>query len=57
MDHIFRSELVLNICNVLVASTTDAMCPQGCYGKIKLLDFSVKAFLTLSVIDICNACP
>ena len=39
---------IRNIHNVLVASATDA----GRQGKIKLLDFSVKAWRILSVIDI-----
>ena len=44
---------IRNICNVLVASTMDAMCPRGCHGKIKLkhFDFSVKGFAEL----ICNS--
>ena len=41
---------IRNICNVLVASATDAMCPWGRPGKIRLLDFSVKALGILSVI-------
>ena len=41
-----------NVCNVLVASDTDAMCPCGRHGKIKLLEFSVKALQIISVIDI-----
>ena len=41
-----------SIHNVLVASATDAMCPWRCHGKIKLLDFSIKALRILSVIDI-----
>ena len=40
------------ICNVLVASDTDAMCPWGHQGKIKLLQFSIKALRSISVIDI-----
>ena len=48
----FICELVLN---VVMASDTDVMCPQGRYGKIKLLDFSVNALRTLSVIDLCNS--
>ena len=44
-------ELVLNVRNVLGASATDAVCLQGRYGKIKLLDFSVKFSWILSVID------
>ena len=47
-------ELVLNVPNVLVASTMDAMCPQGRYRKIKLLEFSVNALWTLCVIDMDN---
>ena len=43
---------IRNICNVLVAFAMDAMCPWGRHGKIKLLDFSVKALRILSVIDI-----
>ena len=46
---------IRNVHNVLVASTTDAMCPLGCHGKIKLLDFSIKALRILSVIDICGS--
>ena len=41
--------------NVLVASTTDVMCPWGHYEKIKPPDFSVKALRILSVIDICSS--
>ena len=44
---LFICELVFNISNVLAASATDAMCPQGRYRKIKLQ--------TLSVIDIRNS--
>ena len=43
---------ICNVCNVLVASDMDAMCLWGCHGKIKLLEFSVKALRILSVIDI-----
>ena len=38
--------------NVLVASDTDAICPWGCHGKFKLLEFSEKALRIISVIDI-----
>ena len=38
-----------------MASPMDAVCLQGCYGKIKLLDFSVKFLLILSEIDIHNS--
>ena len=51
----FIRELVLNVLNVLMASDMDLMCPQGRYEKIKLLDFSVNALLSLSVIDIRNS--
>ena len=43
---------ICNIRNVIVASATDALCPWGCHGKIKLLDLSVKALQILSVIYI-----
>ena len=43
---------ICNVHNVLVASSTDAMCLWGRHGKIKLLDFSRKALRILSVIDI-----
>ena len=33
---------IRNVRNVLVSSDTDAMCPWGRHGKIKLLEFSVK---------------
>ena len=48
---------IRNISNVIVASTTDAMCPWGCHKKIELLDFSVKVLLILSITDICGALP
>ena len=51
----FIPELILNVPNVPVASTMDAMCPQGRYGKIKLLDFPINGLRTLSVIDIHNS--
>ena len=51
----FIYELILNVLNVIMASATDAMRLQGCYGKIKPLDFSVNALRTLSVIDIRNS--
>ena len=38
-----------------MTSSTDAVCLQGCYREIELLDFSVNALRTLSVIDICNS--
>ena len=51
----FIRELILNVRNVLVASVMDAVCPQVRYGKIKLLDFSVKFLWILSLINIRNS--
>ena len=53
-------ELIRNVPIVLVASDTNAIGPQACYGKIKLLDFLIYCLLILSVIDSCNSsapCP
>ena len=41
-----------HIRNILMASTTDLICPWGRHGKIKLLEFSVKALRILGVINI-----
>ena len=38
----FIREHVRRVPNVLVASVMDVLCPQTFYGKIKLLEFSVK---------------
>ena len=47
-------EHVCSIPNVLVASITDVLCPHTFYGKIKLLEFSVKGLWMPGVINIRN---
>ena len=48
----FIREHIRTICNILVASATDVMCPQTFYRKIKLLEFSVKGLRMPGVINI-----
>ena len=50
----FIHEHVHSVPNVLEASVTDVLCPQTFYGKIKLLEFSVKGLRMPGVINIRN---
>ena len=49
---IFIREHVRNVRNILTTSNTDVLCPQTFYGKIKLLEFSVKGLRMPGVINI-----
>ena len=49
----FIHEQVRTVRNILVASAMDVKCPWRRHGKIKLLEFSVKALRIRGVINIC----
>ena len=48
----FICEHIRTLCNIFVASATDVKCPWACHGKIKLLEFSVKALMMPGIINI-----
>ena len=50
----FIREHVRSVPKVLVACIMDVLCPQTLYGKIKLLEFSVKGLQMPGVINIRN---